>query len=243
MDQQQILFTSFVVIFLINAAVAILGITNVINIKEGYLKPLFTALILEVIGGVVFLFKVQNFDEFKFPDELYNEAQVARSESQQTDIINFLDVIKEGNSCADNLEAQEFQVDSLLNLTTEQAKKIDDLAQNNENFYRIIVDLESLRSRRGGSINLNSKKLSQDFWNKFERVLVAIGYLNNEDHTRKEIRTAYSTFKKDNGRSNSVDRIYLQDIPLMVKDYLVENYELPFSVANPNIPASLLTGD
>ena len=239
MDQQQILFTSFVVIFLINAAVAILGITNVIKIKDGYLKPLFTALILEVVGGVVFLFKVQNFEEYTFPDELYNEARIERSTSQQSNIVNFLDVIKRGNSCEVNKIAETAQIDSLLLLTNNQSSRIEGLIDNNQNFYKIIVDLESIR-KQTGSINLNSKRLKKDFWDKFERILIATGYLNNENHSKDEILSAYSQFKTKNGRSNSHKRIYLQDIPLMVKDYLVENYELPFSVANPNIPKGLL---
>ncbi len=56
-----ILFYVFVAIFIATAAVTLLGITKRISIDQEYLKPLFTALILEVVGAVIALFAGADF--------------------------------------------------------------------------------------------------------------------------------------------------------------------------------------
>jgi len=51
------LFIVFISIFCISAIVTLLGIVGYVNIKEGYLNKLFYSLIVEVIGGVIALFR------------------------------------------------------------------------------------------------------------------------------------------------------------------------------------------
>jgi hypothetical protein len=57
------LFGAFFLIFLCTAAITLLGITSIRPIPEGYLKPLFTSLILEVVGAMVILFRVYFLDK------------------------------------------------------------------------------------------------------------------------------------------------------------------------------------
>lgn len=51
------LFYVFISIFCITALITLLGIIGYVDIKEGYLNKLFYSLIVEVIGGIVALFR------------------------------------------------------------------------------------------------------------------------------------------------------------------------------------------
>ena len=57
MDMTKTLFYVFLSIFCFTAVITLLGIIGYVDIKEGYLNKLFYGLILEVIGGIVALFK------------------------------------------------------------------------------------------------------------------------------------------------------------------------------------------
>jgi len=56
-NQRAILFAVFVGIFCVTAIITLLGITGKLKIREGYLKALFSALILQVIGIIIALAK------------------------------------------------------------------------------------------------------------------------------------------------------------------------------------------
>ena len=78
-----VLFFLFLAIFAATAVVTLLGITKRLSIEEKYLKPLFTALILEVVGAVIVLFVAADFfghtaEEFieRLPSELQAETEV-----------------------------------------------------------------------------------------------------------------------------------------------------------------------
>src|ERR1041385_251823 len=58
---RSVLFVTFIAIFVATAAITLLGIMDVIAIRDGYLKTLFTALILETVGAVITLFKSTSF--------------------------------------------------------------------------------------------------------------------------------------------------------------------------------------
>ncbi|WP_432695262.1 hypothetical protein ACQUQP_11975 [Marinobacterium sp. YM272] len=58
---REVLFYTVIIIFILTAAVTILGVTNVITIKSNYLDVLFTALIIELVGAVIGLFKATDW--------------------------------------------------------------------------------------------------------------------------------------------------------------------------------------
>jgi hypothetical protein len=60
-----ILFYTFVFMFVVTFAVTIMGITDVIKIRDGYLNVLFTGLVMEMVAAVIGLFKGTSF----FDDE------------------------------------------------------------------------------------------------------------------------------------------------------------------------------
>jgi hypothetical protein len=55
------LFYTFLVIFAATAIVTLLGVTNVIVIREGYLTALVSAFLIELAGAVIAIFKSANF--------------------------------------------------------------------------------------------------------------------------------------------------------------------------------------
>lgn len=55
------LFYTFLVIFAATAVITLLGVTNVITIREGYLTGLVTAFLIELAGAVIAIFKSANF--------------------------------------------------------------------------------------------------------------------------------------------------------------------------------------
>ena len=57
LDHAEVLFYTFVGIFVCTAALTLLGLAGCITIREGYLKALFTSLLLEVVAGCVALYK------------------------------------------------------------------------------------------------------------------------------------------------------------------------------------------
>jgi hypothetical protein len=55
------LFYLFLAIFAATSIVTLLGVTNVIEIREGYLTALVSAFLIEVAGAVIAIFKSANF--------------------------------------------------------------------------------------------------------------------------------------------------------------------------------------
>jgi hypothetical protein len=55
------LFYTFLVIFAATAVITLLGVTNVIVIREGHLTALITAFLIELAGAVIAIFKSANF--------------------------------------------------------------------------------------------------------------------------------------------------------------------------------------
>jgi hypothetical protein len=55
------LFYTFLVIFIATAVVTLLGVTNVIEVRDGYLTGLVTAFLIELSGAVIAIFKSANF--------------------------------------------------------------------------------------------------------------------------------------------------------------------------------------
>jgi len=68
--------------------------------------------------------------------------------------------------------------------------------------------------------------------------MISNGRLESAGNTQKQIITAFEKFKRDNNRTNTSYKVYLQGVPLFVKEFLEQNYELKFKIVNPNIPAA-----
>lgn len=94
-----ILFFTFWTIFVATAFITLLGITEVITIKDGYLGPLFGALIIELIGAVISLFRKADFFGSKIESNVLTEK-----ESQDLKIHHAL--YGKSNSVEENLRSR-----------------------------------------------------------------------------------------------------------------------------------------
>jgi SAM-dependent methyltransferase len=74
------LFYTFLSVFLVTALITILGVTKTIVIEEFYLKGLFGALIIELIGALVGLFKNTDF----FPEDKIRDKSIQTSSSNSS---------------------------------------------------------------------------------------------------------------------------------------------------------------
>lgn len=230
----KVLFIVFMAIFTITAIITLLGITGVLkNIKEKYLTPLFSALILEVVAAVILLFKQQDFSGEKvIPDAFYEASSIEKSASTDVDILHFTELIKKGEQYS-HLEST---IDSLQNLIT----SLKTQGSDSTDFYTYIQKIEKIRNNSNGTINLKTQSENSITLTCLEEILYTNGRLDKKKNTKETIVAAFEKFKSDNNRSNASYKIYLQDVPLFVKEYLEEEYELEFTVINPNIPASVL---
>ncbi|MGD0020226.1 MAG: hypothetical protein ABSD62_13315 [Candidatus Limnocylindrales bacterium] len=70
-NMRKALFYTFLAIFVATAAVTLLGITGVVAIGDFYLKGLFSALLLELVGAVIGLYKATPFFQPQGPAPLW----------------------------------------------------------------------------------------------------------------------------------------------------------------------------
>lgn len=107
-----ILFAVFIGIFAATAVVTILGLIQKVNIKDGYLKGLFSALIIEVIGVVITLSQTADLMSDPLADykaKLPQEVQIL-TEEQQIEYIKTLSIRpKQCDDC-------DFEIDNLLEI-------------------------------------------------------------------------------------------------------------------------------
>jgi hypothetical protein len=68
-----ILFVVFMLIFVATAAITLLGILGIISIEKNYLDALFAALLIELVGAVIALYRSANF--FKAEPEEKNDLR------------------------------------------------------------------------------------------------------------------------------------------------------------------------
>lgn len=108
------LFIVFLLIFIATAIITLLGITNVIkNIKDKFLTALFTALILEVVASIIFMFNSQIKNDRTFPDQFYGKTSIKKSDNYKKDSDSFLELILKGERYDSDLKNQKSKIDSL----------------------------------------------------------------------------------------------------------------------------------
>lgn len=79
------LFYTFLTIFVATSLVTLLGITDLVTIKEGYLNALVAAFLVELGGAVIAIFKSTNF--FKKEDEEITAEEEIRESIRKLDTV------------------------------------------------------------------------------------------------------------------------------------------------------------
>ena len=167
-SQESTLFWIFVIIFSITAIITLLGITGVIKtIKERYLNALFTALILEVVGAVVLLFRQVDVNEDinngPCLENVINRAGLAAKLPEGVDLDDFLvEQLKRGGNLA-SYQAMKDSLSTVLSSAqaslTEKDAKIrqleSDMNKMGQRVYAKITRLHEIIPTYGSTINLN----------------------------------------------------------------------------------------
>lgn len=168
----EVLFYSFIGIFICTAVLTMLGIAGRIPIGQGYLKALFTSLLLEVVGGIVSLYKaellfrppesqlvVQDFYEsiskhdyqhaysLIDPDSNFRKKysfEVFKLGYEDTISVNLLAIAPISNAAKDNNHEYAVYYYDEINMRTRP--DLDDLLSIRfENIQTFVSKLESLR--------------------------------------------------------------------------------------------------
>lgn len=166
--QQQALFWIFVSIFTVTAIITLLGITGVLkNIKENYLNALFTALILEVIAAVIFVFRGMDYSggaQAQGPclEEVLERSGLGIDASGAADATDFLvrqleelALLRDRHKDLASLPGEIARRDSALEAAAAQVAALEEeLNQLGRQFYTKITRLRNYISDYGGFINL-----------------------------------------------------------------------------------------
>lgn len=147
---ERALFNAYLVIFLGTAAITLVGLTPILNIPKEYFDKLFTALVLEVVAGMVALFGITFLNKKK--------AQVIRlSFEDQIDLqrlfntnatCSFIDI----NSPVDSVSEDNQR---LYRITNDNGPCISCNPPRNANYVRISVSLGE--KTYVGSLSMDSR--------------------------------------------------------------------------------------
>jgi hypothetical protein len=226
--EQHILFWIFTGIFAISAAITLLGITNVLKIRDKYLNALFTALILEVVAVVLFLFKnTDYFNPGANLDQLITEASMTLP--AQTDPAYF---IVENLRESAKLSQITRQLDSLERALSDCGNQLDattrDVNELNEAFYTKVIRLRGQIPKYQGSINLSFRPDTKtELFMLLVNILSDMGEIPAEKSMQLSdgsidflaVQEIYRTFKS-RYTDQHLELITYDDAPQMIRKFI-----------------------
>ena len=234
----QILFYTFIAIFGITAVITILGITGVIKtINKRYLNALFSALIIEVIGAVIGVFKSADFtQEGKIPEQIYTQTSLASSGDYHNDlfqIITKLQSAEDYDDVSSKNVALELELDQCI---SDNNRLNDDLDRLDKNFYVYVIKLRSEMNDLGGSINIcYEPEKKKEVYKLLEKILIVLKpelFSADGEDQLVQVRNAWSKFKLAHGRTES-SLVLEYDIVMLVRDYLNMTYPMVQNISEP----------
>ncbi len=176
---QHVLFYTILGIFLATAAVTLLGITKKIDIHREYLKPLFSALILELVAAIILLFGKTDFfgpSVKDFRESLPERFQSVEIEEAFVQIRSELKQYPELSKQVIQLETQKETIN--LDLTARKAE----LFALEKNFLVKMARLNDEIGNYGTSINFlyNPGDEKRALAMEVQEALSELGYYNGE---------------------------------------------------------------
>lgn len=247
MYEQKTLFWLFIGIFAVTAIITLLGITGVLkNIKEKYLNTLFTALIMEVVAGILLMFQAYNLPNTQLNIAgLLQEAGVEVTgdvKAQKQLLIRHLTA----GITLPKIEAEK----KVLEVTVATKDKLiadcnGSLGEKENRFYKNILRLNALTTQyMGGNINLGFEPdKKEEVYQILLEVFNELGEFRDGDAVYLEdgktmnktfVRELYAKFRERYGRSaEEFDNIYLDkfDVSQMFKTYLDKQTQVPKTVS------------
>lgn len=108
---KNLLFVTFLICFIVTFAITLLGITDVLKIRDGYLNVLFGSLVLELVAAVIALFK-----KTSFTDDGSKDAQIDGIEKRVRGLVGQMDDAKKkcpGTPAAATMESTQCALESI----------------------------------------------------------------------------------------------------------------------------------
>jgi hypothetical protein len=105
------MFTLFFILFAATSVITLLGVLDLIKVREGYLNALVASLLLELIAAMITLFKKTSF----FGDEK-TEAHIEEIEKRVRSLIDQVDSAKRrclASPCSEALESAQCSLETI----------------------------------------------------------------------------------------------------------------------------------
>lgn len=227
----QILFWIFIVIFSLTAIITLLGITGVIKtIKTKYLNALFTALIIEVIGAVIGIFKGIDINNMaNIPEKIFTETTLTSTGDLSDDTHLIIEAIKQSEQLASIEQENE-------KLLKQLAACQGSLSMLDKDFYSYIIKLRNAMSKypeRSININYQSEN-KQSEYQLLKNIFIILDEFDNPNQiTQNDIFKEWKDFKYRHGRAEQNSNYILEyDVTLLVREFLNKFYPLTEQPAN-----------
>lgn len=216
------LFYVFLAIFVATATVTLLGITKRINIDKEYLKPLFTALILEVVGAVIALFAAADF----FGDSASSFTRTlpieVRSDSSDVALAKISDMISNNKNLS--LQNKTLQA-SLAEMSVEIQGLKNELGEFDKVKGQVLLLFAQLNVDIGKStgefINLSFlPDTKTDVAKRIHQALVAIDATRSMDNDPMTVHRALITYQQRKQFPDATGNFGRMTLSAMINDYL-----------------------
>lgn len=155
MDRESALFYLVLLLFAATGIVTLLGLVQKVSIEKKYLNALFSALILELVAAVIYLFSNTDFFAPR-PDAEQLALQRAQLPAEYREITprQMLALLEDYAAQRDALERMQRELESLGDTFASQVPPYEDVSLALDESIRLIdalqADLESLQVERRG---------------------------------------------------------------------------------------------
>jgi len=216
-----ILFLTFIGIFIATAIITLRGITNKINVKPGYLKALFTALIIELIGAVTV-----SYSEFVNPQQHSIHVENGTQSVQLENPEQFIEIDKYNQdinlrdnkvtTCSNNLTDKENELQKLQ-------KQLDSCIIPKSGILSELLEIQEDIRKFAPSINFSFKPHEKkDAAFRTMNVLGALGHIDGEPTDDPEIAAkALKSYQLKKGINPASGRLGRKTFIQFLNDYAI----------------------
>jgi hypothetical protein len=206
--QFQLLFIIFVAIFIISAVLVFLGITKVIKIDNKYLVPLFSALVIEVVAAIIYLFYLGSNDPKVALEEAYIMANIDTTLNQnekQQQLQRFIEnaaTLRElNNECRNQIAAMNGENEMLKSELAVRDSILSSYDMGQTVFFRNINALEKIfnthRVRWFWLASPHTRNNVSDIYPVVNALINEIGVYNEPDADFDTITESWRKFIKE----------------------------------------------
>ena len=234
LDKESILFYSVIIIFVVTATVTILGIIQKVTIEKKYLNGLFTALILELVAAVIFMFskiELSTSDDFAVNqtnrnNQITNQLDIEKSAVERFILTLPADIQGTMAEVRTKLQNKYLEFESVKEKLVKAENKINVLEQQSaakDSFLNKVSELENRRIKLHKTINLKHKvDQKYDIYLLVQKILQRIGFYQGDlDGDALKTQESLKNYKISVGLT---DERYLTTVTQQTVIFIVRDY-------------------